>query len=226
MEAMNSALHHHALSCPPPIIRVGPRHSHTLSYPQPSYDDPSPPYTALRSTYNSNDHFEVSPEKRLRVSGPQFDERRIAKRQQSISGTDTELLSPVTPDSIRKPPSGEFEAVGSGAHGGEKGRGKSSAISGAVKSTTAKSRRVRTGCLTCRERHLKCDEGLPDCNNCRKSSRNCKRGVRLNFIDIQVKDPPFIPPTREWSGTFSQSDVSYLTPPSQTLAAHDLALTQ
>lgn len=46
-------------------------------------------------------------------------------------------------------------------------------------------KRVRTGCLTCRERHLKCDEGLPDCQNCRKSSRICKRGVRLNFIDYQ-----------------------------------------
>lgn len=55
-----------------------------------------------------------------------------------------------------------------------------------------KSRRVRTGCLTCRERHLKCDEGTPDCNNCRKSNRECKRGVRLNFIDITCKKPPHI----------------------------------
>ncbi|KAK1831842.1 hypothetical protein QBC39DRAFT_257957 [Podospora conica] len=65
-----------------------------------------------------------------------------------------------------------------------------------------KSRRVRTGCLTCRERHLKCDEGLPDCNNCRKSSRECKRGVRLNFIDTQVKNPAIIPPTADWSVKF------------------------
>ena len=64
----------------------------------------------------------------------------------------------------------------------------------------SKSRRVRTGCLTCRERHLKCDEGLPDCHNCRKSNRECKRGVRLNFIDITVKKPPYMPPTVEWSG--------------------------
>ncbi|KAK0641488.1 hypothetical protein B0T16DRAFT_335978 [Cercophora newfieldiana] len=66
----------------------------------------------------------------------------------------------------------------------------------------AKSRRVRTGCLTCRERHLKCDEGTPDCNNCRKSSRECKRGLRLNFIDTQVKNPPMVPPTRDWSVQF------------------------
>ena len=64
----------------------------------------------------------------------------------------------------------------------------------------SKPKRVRTGCLTCRERHLKCDEGLPNCQNCRKSSRVCKRGVRLNFIDTTVKNPPIIPPTADWNG--------------------------
>ncbi|RYP16537.1 hypothetical protein DL765_005098 [Monosporascus sp. GIB2] len=62
-----------------------------------------------------------------------------------------------------------------------------------------KSRRVRTGCLTCRERHLKCDEGTPDCNNCRKSNRECKRGVRLNFIDTTCKEPPFVVSPEGWS---------------------------
>ena len=66
----------------------------------------------------------------------------------------------------------------------------------------ARPKRVRTGCLTCRERHLKCDEGLPDCQNCKKSSRECKRGVRLNFIDTQVKTPPITPPTEEWNLAF------------------------
>ena len=65
-----------------------------------------------------------------------------------------------------------------------------------------KPKRVRTGCLTCRERHLKCDEGLPNCQNCRKSSRQCKRGVRLNFIDTTVKSPPMIPPTADWQGSY------------------------
>ena len=68
--------------------------------------------------------------------------------------------------------------------------------------TAARPKRVRTGCLTCRERHLKCDEGVPHCQNCRKSSRVCKRGVRLNFIDTQVQDPPIIPPTHDWSVNF------------------------
>ncbi|KAI0456439.1 hypothetical protein F5B21DRAFT_152442 [Xylaria acuta] len=67
---------------------------------------------------------------------------------------------------------------------------------------STKSKRVRTGCLTCRERHLKCDEETPDCRNCRKSNRECKRGVRLNFIDLTCKEPPQIPHTEEWTVDF------------------------
>lgn len=74
------------------------------------------------------------------------------------------------------------------------------AITAAASDGFVKAKRVRTGCLTCRERHLKCDEGVPDCQNCRKSSRTCKRGVRLNFIDTQIKSPPMIPPTADWAG--------------------------
>lgn len=55
-----------------------------------------------------------------------------------------------------------------------------------------KARRVRTGCLTCRQRHLKCDEAVGRCLNCRKSDRICRRGVRLNFIDTQTVAPPHI----------------------------------
>ena len=71
------------------------------------------------------------------------------------------------------------------------------------KTQTAKPKRVRTGCLTCRERHLKCDEGLPHCQNCKKSNRKCKRGIRLNFIDILNEPVPyFIPRTHDWNVNF------------------------
>ncbi|KAI9052898.1 hypothetical protein LZ554_003170 [Drepanopeziza brunnea f. sp. 'monogermtubi'] len=77
---------------------------------------------------------------------------------------------------------------------------------GPIQPAANKPKRVRTGCLTCRERHLKCDEGYSaknkGCANCRKSSRTCKRGVRLNFIDTQVQDPPIIPPTADWKVKF------------------------
>lgn len=65
-----------------------------------------------------------------------------------------------------------------------------------------KPKRVRTGCLTCRERHLKCDEGMPTCMNCRKSARECKRGIRLNFIDTTCKRPPTIPMSQDWRINF------------------------
>ena len=45
-----------------------------------------------------------------------------------------------------------------------------------------KSVRARTGCFTCRDRHIKCDEALPNCKNCAKSKRFCERGTRLNFL--------------------------------------------
>ncbi|KHO00691.1 uncharacterized protein MAM_01469 [Metarhizium album ARSEF 1941] len=34
--------------------------------------------------------------------------------------------------------------------------------------------KVRTGCLTCRARHVKCDEGKPECYRCVSSRRPCK----------------------------------------------------
>lgn len=66
--------------------------------------------------------------------------------------------------------------------------------------TMSKPRRVRTGCLTCRNRHLKCDEALPICLNCQKSNRKCERGVRLNFIDLKVEQPPYLLPPVDWKG--------------------------
>src|ERR1700738_2643044 len=84
--------------------------------------------------------------------------------------------------------------------------------------TANKPKRVRTGCLTCRERHLKCDEGLPNCKNCRKSNRQCKRGVRLSFIDTTVKSPPVIPPTTDWKGPYTSGLQLYLLISHSTLS--------
>ncbi|OAA59555.1 c6 zinc finger domain containing protein [Niveomyces insectorum RCEF 264] len=58
------------------------------------------------------------------------------------------------------------------------------------KKATAK-KRTKTGCLTCRRRRIKCDEGKPRCNNCIKSKRQCD-GYNQRVI---FKDPmgPFRP---------------------------------
>lgn len=69
--------------------------------------------------------------------------------------------------------------------------------------SVAKSKRTRTGCLTCRGRHLKCDESFPNCRNCVKSKKSCKRGIRLNFIDTHAPtDLPILPPSRDWHVSF------------------------
>ncbi|KAK1755753.1 fungal transcriptional regulatory-like protein [Echria macrotheca] len=47
---------------------------------------------------------------------------------------------------------------------------------------TAVRKRTKTGCLTCRKRRIKCDEGKPTCNNCIKSKRQCEGyNQRLTF---------------------------------------------
>lgn len=46
-------------------------------------------------------------------------------------------------------------------------------------------RRVRTGCLTCRERRIKCDELIPSCRQCLRSGRVCKKGMRVRFRPLE-----------------------------------------
>ncbi|KAK9364825.1 hypothetical protein V1509DRAFT_635070 [Lipomyces kononenkoae] len=55
--------------------------------------------------------------------------------------------------------------------------------------------RVRTGCLTCRRRKIKCDEQRPSCKNCIRSTRNCvyqpKKDGYLNAEQIvDVRECP------------------------------------
>lgn len=104
---------------------------------------------------------------------PDRNKMNLLTRSRSKSQSQTASPKPTTPKSEKaspRPPSAN--------------RKKSSEIA------ENKAKRVRTGCLTCRERHLKCDEALGRCLNCRKSDRVCRRGVRLNFIDIQTVAPP------------------------------------
>ncbi|RAO67520.1 uncharacterized protein BHQ10_003532 [Talaromyces amestolkiae] len=46
-------------------------------------------------------------------------------------------------------------------------------------------KRGRTGCLTCRRRHLKCDEEKPVCGRCRRTARECIPDDLLTFRDSQ-----------------------------------------
>ncbi|EXJ66585.1 uncharacterized protein A1O5_10255 [Cladophialophora psammophila CBS 110553] len=45
--------------------------------------------------------------------------------------------------------------------------------------------KVRSGCVTCKQRHIKCDEGRPHCQRCIRSKRECK-----GYVDpVQSKKP-------------------------------------
>lgn len=55
--------------------------------------------------------------------------------------------------------------------------------------STIKRSRTRSGCVTCRDRHIKCDEQQPVCKNCLKSNRKCYRGIRLNFTQYTFYNP-------------------------------------
>ncbi|KAK5946096.1 hypothetical protein PMZ80_000235 [Knufia obscura] len=46
-------------------------------------------------------------------------------------------------------------------------------------------RRTRTGCKTCRQRKLKCDETKPVCGQCRKSNRECLASEGISFRHAQ-----------------------------------------
>jgi len=149
----------------------------------------------------------VPPPKRQRVVAAEPDRRgsqSIATSRPTTAATSPSTGQPGSPAAAmakKGPGPASPSAVTTGAGSGS---GSVSAVGGQTKS-----KRVRTGCLTCRERHLKCDEGTPDCLNCRKSGRECKRGVRLNFIDVQIKPLPYTPPTTEWLGTWPTRHALY-----------------
>ncbi|RDW92723.1 Zn(II)2Cys6 transcription factor domain-containing protein [Aspergillus mulundensis] len=46
---------------------------------------------------------------------------------------------------------------------------------GTMRKATRKSMpKVRTGCATCKQRRIKCDEGKPSCRNCERTGRRCE----------------------------------------------------
>lgn len=47
-------------------------------------------------------------------------------------------------------------------------------------------KRTKTGCTTCRLRRIKCDESKPECNNCKKSKRQC--GGELPSLYSVIQD--------------------------------------
>ncbi|KAF7595598.1 hypothetical protein BBP40_005344 [Aspergillus hancockii] len=53
---------------------------------------------------------------------------------------------------------------------------------GSPRKFTPKFTRCRTGCLRCRKRRRKCDEGKPRCQNCIDKNLDCQYGLQVSFL--------------------------------------------
>ncbi|KAI1871713.1 hypothetical protein JX265_005699 [Neoarthrinium moseri] len=76
-------------------------------------------------------------------------------------------------------------------------------------------KRVRTGCLKCRVRRRKCDEGKPRCQRCISGGFDCQYGTRLSFLDknaFTVNEPA--PPVKENAAAPSYRKVQFVDEPS------------
>jgi hypothetical protein len=76
-------------------------------------------------------------------------------------------------------------------------------------------RRTKTGCLTCRKRRIKCDEGRPLCNNCRKSKRECQgydHVVKQNGPPAAIQPAPSQSTSTEQTPLVSPSSASATSP--------------
>lgn len=170
-------------------------------------DDASPLWPTSASSGGGNyppnsalhDHFEMPPTKRQRMSDAGISRRPSKPAVHSTGaspGPQRPAEGPTQPSAPRRRESS------AGLERTVNRRGSEIVNPGppATSPVVAKPKRVRTGCLTCRNRHLKCDEATPVCMNCQKSNRKCERGVRLNFIDLKVEQPPVLLPPVDWKG--------------------------
>ena len=48
-------------------------------------------------------------------------------------------------------------------------------------------RRVRTGCNTCRQRRIKCDEGRPVCDRCRTANFHCEGYEAVRRVELKSR---------------------------------------
>lgn len=143
------------------------------------------------------DPFEIPPAKRQKVSD-------VDGGRRPNQATAATKESPARRESMAEA-SPSYRRDEGASRGRERGKGRRDSDSLDPKlpkasPSASKPKRVRTGCLTCRNRHLKCDEAMPICINCQKSNRKCERGVRLNFIDLKVEQPPYLLPPVDWKG--------------------------
>lgn len=85
--------------------------------------------------------------------------------------------------------------------------GAASKASGAIRQRKWHSR-VFTGCVNCRRRHVKCDEGTPACSNCTRLSLPCNFDRKFVFKAVQTAGPTLTPYSDKQSPTSSERRIS------------------
>ncbi|KAJ4362505.1 Protein png1 [Neocucurbitaria cava] len=76
-------------------------------------------------------------------------------------------------------------------------------------------RKTQTGCLPCRERHIKCGEEHPSCANCTRSERRCEgynSGV-ISKLHVESQNRPYSVPPSQGSGAIMAQDNPFDTDP-------------
>ncbi|KAF1989341.1 hypothetical protein K402DRAFT_270316 [Aulographum hederae CBS 113979] len=71
-------------------------------------------------------------------------------------------------------------------------------------------KRVRTGCLKCRKRRRKCDEGRPSCRNCVEKNFECKYALKITFVNENVRTFGVKKTTNPGGGTSSYKTISFV----------------
>ncbi|CCG84720.2 protein of unknown function [Taphrina deformans PYCC 5710] len=87
-------------------------------------------------------------------------------------------------------------------------------------------RRTKTGCLTCRKRRIKCDEGKPDCLRCLKSKRPCEgynsktvfRNENQQHYQQSIRPSPAGNSSTQKSSYTTPSNVQFSIPQYQSMA--------
>ena len=83
-----------------------------------------------------------------------------------------------------------------------------------TRATRRKHKKSRKGCLTCKRRHVRCDENVPRCFNCSRGNRPCSYEAQEHddgsrVIPLDDEDPEIIPATiTEQSGNTPNSNLS------------------
>ncbi|KAI1612854.1 hypothetical protein EDD36DRAFT_247110 [Exophiala viscosa] len=69
-------------------------------------------------------------------------------------------------------------------------------------------RRRKTGCLTCRQRRVKCDERKPTCERCEASNIHCAGYEQMRHIEVRHRPLPISPQSTQESPPSSRNDSS------------------